>query len=143
MIRDWFRSKRALINDLGVQRGIGVFDRKQIEELQAENDQVWKDGLAEVQRVQRQRDEIRRNLGGQIRNQAATIAAQSRQLTALREELTLLLADIRREEQADRSVGIMRPLAARVLDRPMPWQTADAIEQETAAKRLADGEGDL
>lgn len=114
----WFRTNRQLIaRDLELSTIIAK-QGEELEVLHAEFAEGWNRAVAEQNRLMRQRDDIRRNLGQQIRNQAATIADQRERLARVVDELKTLHAEIRRAE------------------------LGDVIARETAAKRQSDGLGD-
>lgn len=135
MIRNWFRRQRSLVGQLDEFEAIVA---KQVDEIATLRDEMsagW----------QRATDDKNR-LGGQIRTQSATIAAQSAQLATVREELSKLRDEIAAAERAAvAGIGIhpnlrsgTGPGMARLVNQPMPWQTADAIAQDDVAKRAAD-----
>lgn len=142
MITDWFRSKRAVIAD---RDALEVIVAKQTDEIaglrrQAEASRTANDewvsqlrtglGIAndQVRRLTKERDDL-----------SATNIRVRNALQALRDDIT-------REEQAALfGIGIhpnlpsaAGPGMARVANQPMPWQDADAITQDAAAKRAED-----
>lgn len=139
-ITDWFRTRRALIADLDSCR-IVLADR----------DQEIETYVASMDRSESEIRDLKRGAaiaGDQVRHLTKERDDLRGQNIDVRNALRVLLGDIRREEQAERGVGILPTLVARntparrVRSEPMPSQLADAIAQETAMKRRLDGLGD-
>lgn len=121
-IRNWLRTRRALVADLDRQRDMLAEADEELRFWVNEMNVGWDRADKEINQAKRERDDALRKL-----------ATKRQQLATVRTELEKLREEIAQLEQGERPFGMARPL-----DRPMPWQVADAIAQDVEAKRQAD-----
>lgn len=148
MIR-YLRSKRALI---ARNNELETIVAKQDAEIAQYEEEIKRAEAVTKIRIDRLQESWRQAIRTTGIEHRLRVAAEEK-LVQVVAELHNLRDEIRAEENRGNlpsaaGVGMVRPLAerkpgmARVLDRPMPWQTADAIDQDADAKRQADGAGD-
>lgn len=133
----WFRSKQQLLARNTELEALVAKQTDEIAQLRDDNDSIWLD----VQRQAAQQAQV-------LDHTRKLLDAHEAKNAQLVEELRSLRDDIARREQAEtealtympvRGFGMARDIApAKRRTEPMPWQTPDAIAQETQAKRNED-----
>lgn len=154
---DWFRSKRQLIAD---RDALEVIVAKQIDEIETKDTQIAKAAADLLDKRDRWGKAVLRERRATETEHRLRVGAEEK-LAAVVAELQAFRQGIRQAEQGSNlpsatGAGMVRPSADDVragmpgrdrpapqlrgglANRPMPWQTADAIAQEDNAKRAED-----
>ncbi len=125
MIRDWFRSKRALIAECDGLHLVVADRNEEIDELIASQD---RDKVKAQTTINEQATEIARlkqvydRLFTEYCDLSTIAVAKDQKLTAVVAELTRLREDIRRAEKGDNLPSVTGPGMARLANQPKPWQ---------------------
>lgn len=155
MITDWFRSKRAAIADRDRYRALTI---KQTDELADLREQADTDRAAAHSQIHEAQESLshalytagfERSLREGAEERLALVVEELHKLHKLREEIRQAeesgnLPSAAGPGMARPAVRVTRPapvrgsLAARVQARPLPADLADAIDEETTAKRRED-----